>query len=120
MIFVVSEFYMIKFHASLQVICSQGPCGCLYFFLFFQKFKYPFRRRCCGLQKVCHLCGLLDRRCEISHVLDERLDISHLNGFLDSQISTQDHHAHIAQISYKLHDRHHHSGQELGLPGRAI
>ena len=67
-----------------------------------------------------HLCGLLDRRCEISHVLDKRLDISHLNGFLDSQISTQDHHAHIAKISYKLHDRHHHSGQELGLPGRAI
>ena len=55
-----------------------------------------------------------------AHVLDEGLDVADGDGVLDGQVAAQDADRHIAQVADEGHDRHHHAGQELRFPGRAV
>ena len=117
---VVAEFYMLKLYISFQSLNRIRILRLKFFLRLLKKFKYPLRSCRGRLQKVCNLCDLLDRLCKVTDVLEKGLNISNLNGSPDGKNASKKCHHHIAKVSYKLHDRHHHSGKELGFPCRLI
>ena len=112
--------HMGKFYISQKAVHRYRIRHGLVLLLFLQKRKDTLRSRRGGLQHVRHLCHLLDGLGEVPHILGKGLDIPHLNGLLDGQVAAQNGHSHIAQIAHKLHDGHHHAGQELRFPRRII
>ena len=96
MIWVISEMYMFKLYAAFQIIDRHGIRNCLFFFLFFQKFKYTLRCGCCRLQHICHLRYLLDRLRKIPYILNKGLDISNFDHAFHCQITAQNNFCHIS------------------------
>ena len=117
---VVSEFYMLKLYISFQSLNGIRILRLNFFLRLLQELKYTLGGCRGRLQKVCNLCDLLDRLCKVTDVLEKGLNISNLNGSPDGKNASKKCHHHIAKVSYKLHDRHHHSGKELGFPCRLI
>ena len=117
---VVAEFYMLKLYISFQSLNRIRILRLKFFLRLLQEFKYTLGGCRGRLQKVCNLCDLLDRLCKVTDVLEKGLNISNLNGSPDGKNASKKCHHHIAKVSYKLHDWHHHSGKELGFPCRLI
>ena len=106
---IIAEMYVIKLYISLQPFHGNRIRHCLVFLCFIQELKHSLRCSRCGLKHICHLRHLLDRLGKVSHILDEGLDITDFDRIFDRQISSQDRHCNISQISDELHHRHHHS-----------
>ena len=47
--------------------------------------------------------------CKVTDVLEEGLDITDLNTFFDYKHTAQKSYHYVSKVTYKLHDRHHHS-----------
>ena len=60
-------------------------------------------------EEVGNLCDLLDWLCKVTDILEEGLDITNFDGTFDNKNATKKCNHHISEVSYKLHDRHHHS-----------
>ena len=69
-----------------------------------------------GLEHICHLRHLLDGWVKFLTYWIKGLDIPYFYGISDCPGILPVWHCHISQITHKLHDRHHHTGKELGFP----
>ena len=106
---IITEFHMLKLYISFQSLNGIRVLRLKFFLRLLKKFKYPLRSCRRGLQKVCNLGDLLDRLCKVTDILEEGLDITNFNGTFDNKDTTKKCDHHISKVSYKLHDRHHHS-----------
>ena len=111
---------MADFYIAVNMADICRVFHCLLFLLNIQEFKHSLRCRCRGLQHICHLGDLLDRLCEVSDILEKRLHITYFDLALDHHESAQQSNHHISQVTHKLHDRHHHTGEKLRAPCRAV
>ena len=110
----VAKAYMFKGYVSFHTIFQcHRMFHRLFFFLFFQEFKDTLGSCGCGLHHVSNLCDLLYRLGKVSDVLEERLNITDFNSSFDSHKATEKSYHYVSDITYKLHDRHHHAGEKL-------
>ena len=114
---IIAERHMFKLHVSFQIPDIRRIFHSLILLRLFQELKHSLRSGRGRLKQVRHLGDLLDRLGKITDILEKGLYISDFDGSPDGEYSAQQSNHHIPQISHKLHDRHHHSGEKLRFPG---
>lgn len=92
----------------------------LILFLLVQEFEDPLGRRHGGLEQVAHLGHLGQGLGEVADILAEGHDVADLNDLFNGQPAAQNGDGHVAEVAHKGHNRHHHTGQELGFPGGMV
>ena len=111
---------MARFHISLNLPDVHRMLCYLIFFFLIQKFKHTLCSSGRRLEKVRNLSNLLDRLGKVSDILEKRLYITHCNFSFNHHNTAKKGDHNIAQISHKLHNRHHHAREKLRTPCRSI
>ncbi|MNZ66863.1 hypothetical protein D3C78_850960 [compost metagenome] len=92
----------------------------LNFLFFIQKFKYPFCGSNSGLNNISNISCLCNRLGELTRILNKGLNIPDINHFLSNKDPADYTDHYITQVTNKHHERHNHTGHELGTPARVV
>ena len=110
---VVSEFYMFKSYPAFYQLQFFKLTIFVFHFLCPEELEYTLSCSSCRLHRLNSLCHLRKRLCKISDIHHKCHDNTKADPSIQCHGTTHYANSYIAEISDKIHDRHHHSGKAL-------